>query len=131
MLTFRLPYFIITLLLFITEVVIALYVHDKIIRPYIGDFLVVILLYCFVRTFCKAAPLNAAIGVLIFAYGIEVLQYLQLVKRLGLQHSKLAVTIIGSSFEWIDMLAYTAGIALVLVVEKSMRANHSKAINIT
>lgn len=31
-----------TLLLFATEVLIALHVHDDCVRPYVGDFLVVI-----------------------------------------------------------------------------------------
>ncbi|WP_092559518.1 hypothetical protein [Anaeromicropila populeti] len=32
------------------EVLIARYVHDTVIRPYIGDVLVVIVLYCLVRS---------------------------------------------------------------------------------
>ena len=40
----RLLYVIGTLLLLVTEVLIALYVHDSIIRPFIGDMLVVILI---------------------------------------------------------------------------------------
>ena len=31
------------------EVVIACYVHDRFIRPYVGDVLVVVVVYCFVR----------------------------------------------------------------------------------
>ncbi|HYH16765.1 MAG TPA: DUF2809 domain-containing protein [Flavisolibacter sp.] len=90
-------------------------------RPYIGDFLVVILLYCFARSFSKASTHKVATGVLLFAYIIECLQYLQIVKLLGLQDSKLAVTIIGSSFEWMDMLAYTLGIAVVLAIESRLK----------
>jgi hypothetical protein len=45
------------------------------------------------------------------------LQYFHVVELLGLGHSKLARVIIGSSFEWMDMLAYTLGIGLVLSIE--------------
>jgi uncharacterized membrane protein len=38
-------------LLLATEIFIALFVHDKIFRPYVGDILVVILLYALVRSF--------------------------------------------------------------------------------
>ncbi len=44
---FHRKYFFSTLLLFATEIFIAAYLHDAVIRPYGGDFLVVILIYCF------------------------------------------------------------------------------------
>jgi hypothetical protein len=56
--------------------------------------------------------------VLIFAFSIEVLQYLDLVKKLGLENSKVARTVIGTSFEWIDLIAYVAGTVVILTVEK-------------
>ena len=118
MIIFRKGYFLLTLILLTTEILIALFIHDGIIRPYIGDFLVVILIYCFVRSFFKISVLNAAIGTLLFAYVIEFLQYLNFVQMLGLQKSKMANVIIGNRFEWIDMLAYTLGIALVLLTER-------------
>lgn len=37
--------------LFIVETLIALFLRDAFIRPYMGDVLVVILIYCFVRIF--------------------------------------------------------------------------------
>lgn len=111
-------YFIAALLLFITEVLIALFVHDQFIRPYIGDFLVVILIYCFVKSFLNTPVVPTAIGVLIFAYTVELLQYFRIVEVLGLQHSRAARIIIGSSFEWQDMLAYAMGILIVVLVEK-------------
>lgn len=110
-------YFLLAVILFIIEVLIALYVHDAIVRPYIGDLLVVILLYCFVKAFVNTNPVKTALAVLLFAYLIEVLQYLNIVKHLGLQHSRLANVVIGNSFEWIDMIAYTVGAALVVLIE--------------
>ena len=38
-------------ILFLIEAAIALWVHDRFIRPYIGDVLVVVLVYVFVRIF--------------------------------------------------------------------------------
>lgn len=117
MLTFSRKFFLFALLLFIVEVLIALYVRDSIIRPYGGDYLVVILIYCAVRTFFKAPPLKVAIGVLLFAYAVEVAQYFNIVDRLGLSGNILAKTVIGYGFEWLDLLAYTLGIATVLLFE--------------
>ncbi len=110
-------YLLLALLLFIAEVVIALFFHDKIIRPYGGDFLVVILLYCFVRGLFNISVMKAAVGVLIFSFLVETLQYFRIVHVLGLQESKVARIIIGSSFEWLDLVAYCGGITLVLLLE--------------
>jgi hypothetical protein len=113
----RLKYGLLALLLFGIEILIALYLHDRIIRPYIGDLLVVILIYCFVKALVNTPVFATALGVLLFAYAVETLQYFHVVELLGLGHSKLARVIIGSSFEWMDMLAYTLGIGLVLSIE--------------
>ncbi len=110
-------YLLLTLLLFIIEICIAKFFHDKFIRPYFGDLLVVILIYCFVKSFWNIPYKKAAIGVLLFAFFIETLQYFHLVKRLGLQHNTLAKTIIGSSFNVFDLVMYSCGILIVVLVE--------------
>jgi hypothetical protein len=118
MFSFSKKYFLLTSLLLAIEIFIAAYMHDPFIRPYFGDFLVVILLYCFAKSFINISVWKAAIGVLLFAYLIEMMQYFQLAKLLGLQNSKLARIIIGSSFGWEDILAYTLGIIAVLLLER-------------
>ena len=118
MLKFRLSYFITTIVIFIIEVLIAVYIHDSIIRPFIGDVLVVILIYCFVRSFINSPVWKTAIAVLIFAYTVETLQYFNIVEKLGLENSKMARIIIGTTFTWTDMLAYTIGIIFILCMEK-------------
>jgi len=121
---FNKNYFGLAVLIFTIEVLIALFVRDNFVRPYLGDVLVVILIYCFVRSFLNLPVFTLAIGVLIFSFTLEFLQYINIVEKLGLERSKIARTVIGTSFAWIDLLAYTAGIAIVLVVEKySLNAN--------
>ncbi|WP_396193984.1 DUF2809 domain-containing protein [Flavobacterium sp.] len=121
MITFHKNYFLLTLLLFAVEVGIALFIHDNFIRPYIGDVLVVILIYCFVKSFLKVSVNKAAIAVLLFAICIETLQYVTIVEKLGLENNKIAKTVIGTSFAWEDILAYIAGILIVIVFEKVLR----------
>jgi DNA integrity scanning protein DisA with diadenylate cyclase activity len=112
-------YFALTLLLLFAEVFIGTCMHDAVIRPFGGDFLVVILIYCFIKSFVNKPATPVAAGVLLFAYLVEGSQYFHLVSLLGLQHSKIAVMILGSSFSWVDMFCYTLGIALVSAVEKT------------
>jgi len=125
-LKFNWIYFGLALLLFAIEVLIALFAHDDIIRPYVGDVLVVILIYCFVKSFFDTPVLKTALFVLLFAFTVEGLQYLNIVNRLGLKDSKVAAVIIGSSFSWIDIVTYIIGIGFVLFFEKIVR---SKAVS--
>lgn len=118
-LTFDKKYFCWAVLLFSLETGIALFVHDNFIRPYFGDVLVVVLIYCFVKSFVKIEVIPAAVCVLLFAFFIEGLQYLNLVEKLGLQHNKIARTVIGTSFSWEDLLCYLAGFVIVLLSEKT------------
>lgn len=119
-------YFILTILLFIVEVLIALFLHDGFIRPYAGDFLVVILIYCFVRSFVQAPVVPVALSALAFSYLVETLQYFNLVKHLGLEHSRIANIVIGNYFTWTDILAYTLGIGFIILLDRTRppRRNH-------
>ena len=118
MLHFHKNYFVITLLLFAVEILIALFAHDQFIRPYAGDFLVVIFLYCLIKSFFSAPVLPTALAVLLFSYLIETSQYFNLAYHLGLDRSKIALLILGNYFAWNDILAYTLGMITVLAWEK-------------
>jgi hypothetical protein len=125
MLTFNKNYFSIALIIFVVEVLIAFFVRDRFVRPYLGDTLVVILIYCFVKSFLRLPVMVVAIAVLVFSFTIEFLQYVHIVEKLGLEKSIIASTVIGTSFAWNDVLAYIAGIAIILVVERITFANVS------
>ncbi len=114
-------YLFLALLLFLAEVFIALFIQDAIIRPYGGDFLVVMLLYCVIKGVVNWSALTAAAAVLTFSYLLETLQYFKLVELLGLERYPLANVIIGTSFAWWDIAAYTSGIVTVLTVETKAR----------
>lgn len=110
-------YLLFAIVLFVVEVLIALYVRDSIVRPYVGDYLVVIMIYCFVKAFIKASPLKVAIGVLLFSYMIEFLQYFNFLEAIELENNKVAKIVLGHGFEWMDLVAYTLGIGTVLLLE--------------
>src|SRR5689334_10692393 len=119
---FNRTYFLLTIVLFIVEASIAKYVDDKIVRPYGGDYLVVILIYCCVRSFFEVSIGKTAIGVLAFSFLTETLQYFKIVDRIGLGHYKIARIIIGTSFSWTDIVAYILGISTILILEYSIGA---------
>lgn len=108
-------------ILLMVEVLIALYIKDDFIRPYIGDMLVVVVVYCFVRIFIPEKFKLMPLYVFIFAAFIEVLQYLKLVEVLGLQNNTFARIVIGSVFDLKDILCYGVGCVLLGVYEKISR----------
>jgi uncharacterized membrane protein YuzA (DUF378 family) len=124
---FRGGYFIAFLVLLAIEILIALYVNDKFVRPYLGDVFVIGLMYAFVMSFVKVKPIVAAIGVLMFAFIIEVCQYLNMVEILGLQHSRLARTVLGTSFSWADLVLYVVGFAAILMIERIRKTSGAVA----
>ncbi len=120
---FSIKYLLLFVLLLIIEILIAIYVHDRFIRPYFGDVLVVVLIYAFVRIVfsedSKKVIHRIALGCLIFSFLIEIGQYFNLVDLLGLGHIKIARIIIGTGFTWWDMLAYFGGYLMILWLEFS------------
>jgi hypothetical protein len=95
------------------EAFIAAFQRHQMGHPYVGNLLAVGFLYCLIQSFVAAPVKPTVLAVLLFAYSIEATQYVHLAAHLGLQHSGLALIVLGSHFEWIDMLAYTVGALLI------------------
>lgn len=113
----RINNFICFIVLFIIEIVIALFVHDSFIRPYIGDILVIMLLYFFVKIFLTKQLKWLSVFILIFAVFIEIGQYFNIVALLGLENIKIVKIIIGSTFDIKDIICYFIGYLIIFVFE--------------
>jgi hypothetical protein len=105
----RLGYLAAFLLLVTAEVLIALLVHDAFIRPYFGDVLVVVVIYCFLRVLFPSGVRLLPLYVFLFAATIEGLQYFDLVHLLHLDGSRFFRILLGSVFDWADIACYAAG----------------------
>lgn len=117
-LRFDIKSFTIFLIIFAVEVCIALFIRDSIIRPYGGDVLVVMLIYYFAKAFVDTKPKWLVLVVLVFAYLVEIGQYFHLVEVLNMQDYRIMRIVIGSSFSWGDMLAYTLGAAICYFIDR-------------
>lgn len=124
--TFSPFYFIWFLLLFGVEIFIGFFIEGNWIRAYFGDFLVVILLYCLVKSFLNTKISTILFWVLMFSYLVETLQYFRFVELINLQHIPLANTLIGTSFSWLDMLMYTLGVCFVAIIELLRRQHQTE-----
>ena len=116
-LIFNKAYFILFLLLFIVEALIATYLKSGFIRHTFGDYIVVMVVYCFMMSFIKLKPIHVAIITFLIAFTIEFLQLTSLLSWLGLESNSLAKLVLGSTFEVTDLLAYLLGIVTVLFIE--------------
>ncbi len=103
-----------SMLLLALLVYIAMYVNDQFVRPFLGDVLVVIWLFFVLRAFLRMPDMKLALVVLGIAYLVEISQYFQVIRWLGLSHVKVLSVIFGATFDMADLLAYTLG-WLVLV----------------
>ncbi|MBE5930722.1 MAG: DUF2809 domain-containing protein [Lachnospiraceae bacterium] len=113
----RMGYLAVTVLLFVVELLIALFVHDNFIRPYVGDVLVVVLLYTFVRFFIPQGVRLLPLYIFLFAAGVEVLQYFRIAEVLGLSDHRVLSVVIGSVFDVKDIVCYGVGCALLGIYE--------------
>lgn len=102
-----------------------MFVKDTFIRPFFGDVLVVMLLFSFVKIFSKDNSIKIAIAVLLFAYMIEILQYFNFIEILGIQDNKIARVVLGATFDWLDLVAYTLGVIFSMVIDNKLNGRIS------
>ncbi len=108
-------------MLFAIEVAIALFVHDNFIRPFVGDVLVVMLICAFLRLFIPEKIKLLPIFATAFAVTVEVLQYFDFVKILGLENNLVISTALGRTFDIKDIICYIVGGATFFVAEIILR----------
>ena len=117
----RLIYFSVFAVLFVIEVLIALFVKDEFVRPYVGDMLVVILIYCAVRTVFPSGIKLLPLYVFLFAAAVEILQYFDFVTLLGLNDITVLRIALGNTFSFLDIVCYAAGCVIVFLTETAIK----------
>ena len=110
----RLIYFGIFAAVFGIEVLIALFVHDNFVRPYLGDVLAVVCVYFLARVIFADKPRYLSPFVTLFAFAVELVQLTPLSEHLP---SPLFV-IVGGTFDFKDLLCYLAGGAICFLIEQ-------------
>ncbi len=114
----RVTYFIITIVLLIIEVLIALFVHDSFVRPYVGDVLVVVVIYTFIRIFIPEKIKLLPLYIFLFGTFVELMQYIDIVELLGLQDNRFFSVLIGTTFDIKDIICYGVGCLLIAIGSK-------------
>lgn len=107
-----------TLGLFIALVLLATVgQHTGLLRSFGGDVLAVVFVYYGLKSFVQMRVLPLASIALAIGYAVELSQYLTELNHWVVSNPVIR-TIVGSTPDWWDVLAYTAGFGLVLVTER-------------
>ena len=109
----RFVYILGFIIFFLIEFLIAKYVKDRLIRPYVGDILVMVLLYFFVCSLYPKPHRHLPIFLFAFAVCVEVLQFFDFVHHLGLENNRIARIVLGTTFDWHDIFCYFVGMMLL------------------
>lgn len=107
----RLIFGVTALLLFAIEIIIGLYATGWI-RNYLGDVLVVILIYAIIRTISPNKPGKWYVlptAVLVFSFAVEFLQLWGFCDRFGITNRLLRI-VIGTGFSFLDLACYAIGV---------------------
>ncbi|WP_228850808.1 ribosomal maturation YjgA family protein [Aegicerativicinus sediminis] len=115
--SFNSNYLMLFLVILILELGLALWIQNGFLRVTFGDFLVVILVYAAARSIIHIKPIYMAIAVLIFAIGVETLQYFKLINLLGLENNMLARLVLGNTFSFQDIFAYILGVTVIYFID--------------
>lgn len=105
------------------EILIGMFAHGWV-RNYLGDVLVVILLYTLWRTAAPEAPRHGWLlpaGILVFAFCVEFLQLWGFCDKFHITNRLLRI-IIGTGFSTIDLLSYAIGVIPCGVCEYILRS---------
>ncbi len=114
----RLIYGVSSLLLLGIEILIGLYATGWI-RDYLGDVLVIVLIYSIIRTIRPVKPEKWYIiptAILMFAFAVEFLQLWGICDRFGITNKLLRI-IIGTGFSVGDLASYAIGVLPCYLVE--------------
>lgn len=114
----RIIYALLFLSVLLAEILIALFVKDAFVRPYVGDMLVTVLICCFLRIFFPTGVNLLPVYVFLFAAAVEVCQYFDIVKLFGLDGNRFISVLLGRTFSLADILCYAAGCLVFFGLEK-------------
>ncbi len=109
----RLKFLTVFVVLLLIEIFIALFVHDRFIRPYIGDVLVVFVVYSAIRVVIPKRLKFLSLYVFLFATGVELIQLIDI----GIDNNEFLRILLGSTFDFVDILCYGVGCVILFIFD--------------
>ncbi len=97
------------------EVLIALFVRDRFVRPYLGDVLAVVFVYLGLRTLFPEKPKLVSVIAFGIAAAVELLQLTDLSGIFG--EGSVFSVIVGGTFDFLDIICYFVGGAVCFFLD--------------
>ena len=119
----RVVYLIVTLIVMVMGLLSRrfMYIFPKAIAPYIGDTLWAMMVYFGFRfLFPKLDLVKSFIISVIFSFSIEISQLYQAKWLNAIRRTTLGGLVLGYGFLWEDLVSYSIGIVLGLIIDKVM-----------
>lgn len=114
----RLTYILLFIAILAAEVLIALFVRDNFIRPYVGDMLVTVVICLFLRGFTPLKTKLLALFVFMFSAAVEIGQYFDFVSLIGLSDNRFFSVLLGRTFSFADIICYGIGCIVFFAAEE-------------
>ena len=117
-------YFILFLAMFAAEAAILKFFEKNLfIRGFIGDVLAVIFLYALIMSVVKIKKTYVIVFSYLTGIILEIGQYYNFAKIIGMENNKVFTVLFGSCFDWIDIFAYSIGSLMLIIIEILVEKN--------
>ena len=113
----RIIYAVLFVLLMLIDIYIAAFVTNVFVRSYLGDVFITLLICFFVQAVIPKKINFLSIWVFLFALAVEIGQYFDVVKLLGLDDYKLISVWFGRCYSFYDVICYAVGCLIFVVVD--------------
>ena len=113
----RIIYAVLFVLLMLIEIYIAAFVTNVFVRSHLGDVFITLLICFFVQAVIPKKINFLSIWVFLFALAVEIGQYFDVVKLLGLDDYKLISVWFGRCYSFYDVICYAVGCLIFVVVD--------------
>lgn len=107
------PYLIKFLVLLIIEIAIANFGFHPIIRGYVGDILVIPLLWYFAKSIYPFKSIPLLMALTLIAVLVELFQLFSFSPT-----NKILKIVLGNTFDWLDLLCYGLGALSIYIIIK-------------
>lgn len=98
-------------------IVVQFFDSNRFIRGFIGDSIIVMVIYSFFKTIADFNSIKLAVSIILFSFVIETLQYFKIIRILGFEENYITRIIFGSVFDSMDLLAYLIGVFVIYSID--------------
>ena len=115
----RILYLIAFIILVGIEILIGKFAHGFV-RGYVGDVIVVVVIYTFIRIIVPEKFPYLSVAVFLFAVFVEIMQGVNITDKLGITNEDLRIAV-GTKFDLMDILCYAIGCGVTWIYEVIIR----------